>query len=220
MQKYIYWTLIFVSVLLAQGSTGLKIDKNINTKLNEKAVDFAKNIKQISDKSFLKYGTNIFDNNMTKGIASIIDKNSDNNSTKNTLFYFYSESMKLSAITNLLPQMKKFKHIHPEDQIFIVLNGFPKKEFFLNLRKYYKSQYSKLFSIKIHPYIYKYYKLKMVPAWAYIRCDTGENFRFKKCKREDSLLARGDISLVDFFDVLSTDYKEYKDDYNYLIKAE
>lgn len=230
MQKYLYRNVIafiatailFAANLNAQitpknMATKIKKEFNLDTskKVSLKNKDFLKNLDKASKKSFLKYGSKI-----TNSDISDIVKKDDNNATKNTIFYLYSESMPFVTIKNLIPQISKFKKYNPNTQFFIVFNGFPKKQFFQKLRKEYKAKYRNILTVKVHPFIYKYYNMKMVPAYIFVRCGLGDNFRFKKCRRDKAILAKGDMSLVDFFNVLSDKKKKYLKYYNEMIKAE
>lgn len=189
----------------------LRASKNISIENK----DFLKDLNKASKESFLKYGAKI----SNADISNLIKKE-DNNSTKNTIFYMYSRNVPFVAIENLIPQVNKFKKYNPDTQFFIVFNGFPKKEFMQKLRKKYKDEYKNIFSIKVHPYIYSYFNLKMAPAYIFNRCNLGDNFRFKKCKSDEAVLAKGDMSLIDFFNILSEHDKKYLKYYNQMIEAE
>lgn len=230
MQKYFYRYVVVLTTMAILFSVSLnaqKTPKEIGNEIKKelslttpkkselKNKDFLKDLDKASKKSFLKYGTKISNANMSNLIKKI-----DNNTTKNTIFYMYSESMPFVSIKNLIPQISKFKKYNPNTQFFIVFNGFPKRDFFHKLRKEYQDKYKNIFSIKVHPYIYKYFNLKMVPAYIFTRCDIGNKFRFKKCRSNEAILAKGDMSLVDFFNVLSDKDKRYLKYYNQMIKAE
>jgi hypothetical protein len=202
-QKYFYWNVIFIlffsSNVLAKTNFNKEVSQNKN---------FYNTLEKASDKSRVKYGSSIFNQKIN------IEKK-DNRTYKKYLMYFYSESMSFSTIKKLIPQFQNIKNIDNEIEIYIVFNGFPTKGFFLKLRKEYKEEYSKLFKIKIHPPIYDYFELSTVPAYALIKCP--EDFRFKQCKKANSVLVRGDISLLDFYQVLSDFDKKYLDMYHKLI---
>jgi len=234
MSKYIYWyvvkAIIFAGLLtinaystdidktktnrIAQQFKGIISAKNSASKaLDFSKSDFAKKLQEASDNSLIKYGSTKY-SNMKKMI-----KKGDNNTTKNTIFFFYSQSMPFSTIKNLIPQIKKFKELKPDNQFFIVFNGFPKRSFFKKLRKLYSDSIKNILTVKVHPFIYKYYKLKMVPAYAYIKCGIGDNFRFNQCLKNDSVLTKGDISLNGFLEILSDHDKKYLNLYNKMIEA-
>lgn len=199
---------------VAQQLQGVISAKNANLKaLNFSKSDFSKEIQKASNNSLVKYGSTKY-----ADIKKMIQKN-DTNTSKNTIFYFYSENMPFSTIKNLIPQIKRFKEIKPNSQFFIVFNGFPKKSFFKKLRKLYSDSIKNILTVKVHPFIYKYYKLKMVPAYAYIKCGIGNKFRFNQCLKDDSLLVRGDISLNGFWEILSNHNKKYLKTYNKMIEA-
>lgn len=231
MQKYFYRNVVVVlttiaivfSISLNAQTSPEEVANILKKELNLTAPkdisienqDFLKDLDKASKESFLKYGAKI----SNADISNFINKD-DNNSTKNTIFYMYSESMPFVTIKNLIPQINKFKKYNPDTQFFIVFNGFPKKEFMQQLRKEYKDEYKNIFSIKIHPYIYKYFDLNAVPAYIFNRCNIKDDFRFKKCKNDEAILAKGDISLVDFFNILSDNDKKYLKYYNQMIKAD
>jgi hypothetical protein len=176
--------------------------------------DFLKKVKEASNASYKKYGGKVFGKDMSK-----LFPKKDNNNTRNTIFYMYSETMPFATIEHLIPQIKKLKEIKPKLQFYIVFNGFPKNTFFKKLRKLYKVEDKNLFAVKVHPFIYKYYNLKMVPAYIFLRCGVDEQFKFKQCKNNSAYLARGDMSLIDLFEVLSDKNKKYSKIYNYMIEA-
>lgn len=230
MQKYFYRNVVVLTTIVILFSVSLnaqatpeevanRLKKELSLatpkKLTLENQDFLKDLDKASKKSFLKYGAKI----SNADISHLIKKD-DDNVTKNTIFYMYSDSIPFVAIENLIPQINKFKKYNPNTQFFIVFNGFPKKEFMQRLKKEYKDEYKNTFSIKIHPYIYKYFDLKMVPAYIFSRCNLGDNFRFKKCKSSEAILAKGDMSLVDFFNILSENDKKYLKYYNQMIEAE
>lgn len=230
MQKYLYRNVVALTIITILFTISLnaqttpekvtnQLKEEFSSVVSQKTTmenkDFLKDLDEASKKSFVKYGSKISNTDISK----LIEKD-DNNSTKNTIFYMYSDSIPFVAIKNLIPQINKFKKHNPNTQFFIVFNGFPKKEFMQRLRKEYKEEYKNTFLIKVHPYIYKYFNLKMVPAYIFSRCDLGGNFRFKKCKSNEAILAKGDMSLVDFFNVLSENNKKYLKYYNQMIEAE
>jgi len=229
-QKYLYRNVVALTIITILFTISLnaqttpekvtnQLKEEFSSVVSQKTTmenkDFLKDLDEASKKSFVKYGSKISNTDISK----LIEKD-DNNSTKNTIFYMYSDSIPFVAIKNLIPQINKFKKHNPNTQFFIVFNGFPKKEFMQRLRKEYKEEYKNTFLIKVHPYIYKYFNLKMVPAYIFSRCDLGGNFRFKKCKSNEAILAKGDMSLVDFFNVLSENNKKYLKYYNQMIEAE
>jgi len=231
MQKYLYRHVIVLTILTILFSITLdaqvtpkvmvkKFKKELNLvspkKIEIKNKDFLKNLNESSKKSLLKYGNTVSGADINKFVTT----KDDYNTTKNTIFYMYSDSVPFAAIKNLIPQISKFKKHNPNTQFFIVLNGFPTKKFLLRLRKEYKEKYKDIFSIKVHPFIYKYYGLKMVPAYIFCKCDLGDNFRFRKCRRNEAVMAKGDMSLVDFFNILSDKNKKYLKYYNQMIEAE
>lgn len=67
-----------------------------------------------------------------------------------------------------------------------------------------------------HPWAFKYFHLKKVPAYALSICKSDE--RFKNC--DHKYLVHGDISLLSFFSVVSDADKKYKDIYYKLNEVE
>lgn len=214
MQKYFYRNVVFILLMLTSNILYGAITPNDNNvtiyvgKKLDKNSDFLKNLNKTSENSRIKYGTSIFKKNDTP-------KKKNKIKYKEYLVYFYSENMPFSTIKNLIPSFQKIKKIKRNMQIYIVFNGFPTKEFFLKLRKEYKDKYKNLFKIKIHPPMYSYFDLTEVPAYVLMSCP--ENFRFGKCKKDDSIIVRGDISLLDFYRVLSDSDKKYLDIYHKII---
>lgn len=175
--------------------------------------DFFKNLQESAISSVEKYGQfnehdmrNVFKNSSTQ-----------DEKLEETIFYMYSSSMPIVTLQNLLPQMKKLKEINPKTSFYIVLNGFPKPSFWTELRTLYKEENKNLFKVKIHPKIYEAYKLEQVPAW--IKTDCPENFKFKNCKTDESYLAKGDISLIDFYELLVQQNALFKPTYQKLTEG-
>lgn len=126
-----------------------------------------------------------------------------------TIFYFVSASMGYEAISNFSHSLDKLKAQDVQVQGFAVLRGFPKdfKNYINNIVKQAKNTSAIL---KIHPFIFRHFNLKRVPAYAIAYCYKGENFSFKEC--DIHYLIHGDIALSDVFrrvgDVDST-YTQY-----------
>ena len=160
MQKYLYRHVIVLTILTILFSITLdaqvtpkvmvkKFKKELNLvspkKIEIKNKDFLKNLNESSKKSLLKYGNTVSEADINKFVTT----KDDYNTTKNTIFYMYSNSMPFVVIKNLIPQINKFKKHNPNTQFFIVFNGFPKKEFMQRLRKEYKDEYRNIFSINL-----------------------------------------------------------------------
>jgi len=123
------------------------------------------------------------------------------------IFYFYSSSMGIAPLKNFIelayPLKKRFKNL----KLYIVFRGFPKKEFFIRIRKkIYQEKYKNLVTFKFHPIMFRYFNLDRVPAYVFAKCS--EDFRFNKCDKEHSYLARGDFSLYYFFNILYENNKK------------
>ena len=191
------------NVLQTQPQAEIKVDK-----------DFMDTLQNATQKSVLKYGQ-FNEHNM-----STVFQNSNQSSEitrEQTYMYMYSTSMPIVAIQNLIPQMKKMKSVQPNATFYVVLNGFPPASFWKELKGIYKDDIKNLFSVKIHPKIYETYRLTNVPAW--IKIDCPKAFKFKQCDEEHSILAKGDISFYDFYELLVKQDASYLQTYHQLIKA-
>ena len=176
--------------------------------------DLLKNLDAMAKQSVLKYGQ-FNEHNMSKVFSSAMKQ--EEVKKEETFFYMFSKSVPLVSLTNLFPQMHRLKEIKPNAKIIVVLNGFPNLEFWKLLRTVHKDEHRDLFKVRIDPRIFKAYELKQVPAWIKTACPV--NFEFKKCDTETSFLAKGDMSIVDFYDLLSKQDKQYLPTYHQLIKA-
>ena len=172
--------------------------------------EFLMNLNDVAQKSVLNYGQ------FNETNASSAFQKQKNDSVE-SLFYFYSKDMPFVALQNLFPQMKKFKETNPKARIYVVYNNFPSQGYWKELKKLHKNEYNSLFSIKIDPRLFNAYELRNAPAWAIAKCP--EDFKFKQCDINNSILAKGDISLVDFFELLTKHDKQYLTTYQNLIKA-
>lgn len=186
MQKYFFVFLIFASILFSYNQ------QNINK--------FLEHIKEESFKSASIYND--------KNISSLFKKDMVENKLIPTIFYFYTQSLGVTSIKNFAYNVLKLKRKFKNIRAYVVFRGFPKREFLIKLREQvYNPKLEEVFIIKVHPFIYRYYHLDEVPAYAFIYCP--KDFRFDKCKKNSSLLAKGDFSLQFFFKLLS-DYNEKK----------
>jgi len=176
--------------------------------------DFLKNLDSMSKKSVLKYGQ-FNEHNMSQVFSNALKE--EDSKKEEVFFYMYSRSVPLVSLTNLFPQMHRLKEVKPNARIIVVLNGFPNLEFWKLLRETYKDEHRDLFKVRMDPRIFKAYQLNQVPAWIKTACPV--NFEFKKCDTEKSFLAKGDMSLVDFYDLLSKQDNQYLNTYHQLIKA-
>lgn len=140
-----------------------------------------------------------FDKNMTKIL---------------TIFYFTSTSLSGEGAKKFNRDLKKLSRKY-DIQGMVVLNGFPK-----DLQTYSLGLYEKdiPMKIKVHPYIYEYFNLREVPAYAISACRKDKAFRFKDC--ENFYLAKGDASLEEFFRVLSQENNAFDELYNEIIRPD
>lgn len=194
MQKYIYrYVILFLLITLNCFAQEPKIDMDFFNQTINKNMDFMQKLKEQSSASALKYGTSLFGQNLSSQEPEI--------KYMDYLFYFFSESMSMKNIENILIQFQRFREINNNSKIYIVLNGLPSKKIMQKFRGLYKDELAGLFKIKVHPSMYSYYNLQSVPAFAMASCP--EDFRFKKCLLDKSPLIRGNISLNDFFEILA-----------------
>ena len=69
---------------------------------------------------------------------------------------------------------------------------------------------------QFHPWAFKYFELERVPAYVLSTCK--QDFTFRTCNNK--YLVKGDISLVNFFEFISEQNKQYKEYYFDLLKVE
>lgn len=214
MQKYIQRQLIALICVASFELSAQASDEIIRFSMPSQDTtthqEFLLNLNSVAQETALKYAQ--FNENNTSSVFKKQQKN-----TVESYFYFYSKDMPFVALQNLLPQMKKLKESDSKAKFYVVYNNFPPQTYWKELKKLHKSEYNSLFTIKIDPRLFITYDLKNVPAWVLAKCP--EDFKFKQCDIDNSILAKGDISLVDFFELLSKHDKKYLTTYQNLIKA-
>lgn len=134
---------------------------------------------------------------------------------KLTIFYLTSASSAKGA-KSFDRLIEKLNQKGKEVQGFVVLRGFPKTKKMMDfLMNAYEAGVAG--TIKVHPLIFDTFKVTRAPAFALSYCPTGDNFAFREC--ENKYLAVGDITLTDFFKMVSDKDKKYESYYFELIEA-
>ncbi|MFX4240172.1 TrbC family F-type conjugative pilus assembly protein [Aliarcobacter butzleri] len=134
------------------------------------------------------------------------------------IFYFITEDTSKDLIKNFSYEIQKIKELDENIEALVLTNGliggsFDKMaEFVKGLQDFG----IKKINIGFNPWAYEYFKLDRVPAYALSYCDKN-NYRFKTCKHK--FLAKGEISLTQFFEIVSDEENGYKKYYQKLIEA-
>jgi len=143
-----------------------------------------------------------------------VKKNAKSMASRNTIFYFYSESMPKVAFERFFITLKTLQaEFGNELKGYVVFRGFP--EDFKNFASRYDRKAISGGKAKFHPLMYRYYDLKAVPAYAFAQCP--ESFNFKKCTNH--LLVKGDLSLAGALKIFSEENKNLQKYYDYLTEA-
>lgn len=134
-----------------------------------------------------------------------------------TIFYFISEDTSPELIRSFSNEMKKLKEIDPNIDSLLLTRGLIGGTFDSMASYVQKLQTLGINGIEItfHPWAYEYFKLDRVPAYALSYCK--KDFRFKTC--EHKFLTKGEISLTNFFEIVSDEDMEYKKYFQKLIEA-
>lgn len=132
-----------------------------------------------------------------------------------TIFYFTTADFVDKGVKNLSNGLKKLSTKY-NIQGMVVLNGFP-KNFTSFIQENYAQKNTEV-KIKVHPYIYQYFSLQEVPAYALSACKMGDSFRFKEC--DNFYLVKGEGSLEDFLLRVAEDENTLRDLYFELIKPD
>lgn len=134
-----------------------------------------------------------------------------------TIFYFISEETSPELIKSFTYDIQKLKELEPTIDALLLTKGLVGGSFD-SMAKYVQSLQSKGISsvdITFHPWAYDYFKLDRVPAYALSYCK--KDFRFKTCQHK--FLAKGEISLTNFFEIVSDENFDYKKYFQKLIEA-
>lgn len=209
-------------------------------------VDYSKLLKPLEDnkaKDFLeqfvnKQNTNSLENFYNQIITNntLLDKNntldfylkeqksySDKrvNSQKEfksfTIFYFVSEDTSIDLIRNFSYEIEKLKELDKGINGLLLTRGLIGGNFdsMANYVQNLQNEKIKKLEVTFHPWAYEYFNLEKVPAYAISYCK--EDFRFKTC--EHKYLVRGELSLTNFFEIVSDEDENYKKYYQKLIEA-
>lgn len=134
-----------------------------------------------------------------------------------TIFYFISEDTSPELIRSFAADMRKLKQLDPNIDSLLITRGLVGGNFD-NMAKYVQKLQSmgiEGIDVTFHPWAFDYFKLDRVPAFALSYCK--KDFRFKTC--EHKFLTRGEISLTNFFEIISDEDIEYKKYFQKLIEA-
>lgn len=133
------------------------------------------------------------------------------------IFYFITEDTSKDLIKNFSYEIEKIKEIDENIEALVLTNGliggsFDKMATFV---KKLQDFGVKKINVGFNPWAYEYFKLDKVPAYALSYCE--KDYRFKNCKHK--FLAKGEISLTQFFEIVSDEENGYKKYYQKLIEA-
>lgn len=162
-------------------------------------VDVAKKILTPKQLDFYKYNLDLLKQSKEK---------------KLTIFYLTSNNL-ITGSKNFLASIQKLNDRDAIVEGKVILRGFPEDIFSFVQSNYQENVYGE---IKVHPMIFRAFNIKKVPAFVLSYCPFGENFSFNEC--ENKFVANGDITLVDFFSMISDYDKQYQKYYFTLIKPD
>lgn len=134
-----------------------------------------------------------------------------------TIFYFISEDTSPELIRSFSYDIQKLKAIDSNIDALLLTRGLIGGSFD-SMAKYVQNlQNQGITNIEMtfHPWAFEYFKLDKVPAYALSYCK--KDFRFKTC--EHKFITKGEISLVNFFEIVSDENNEYKKYFQKLIEA-
>lgn len=227
-----------MKILLAIASlTSILLASEVNVNNLEKQVQESKNNKYIQEylKNDKTNDLNNFFNQMPKTL-SLLDKEGNlqayldketnkqydiEENQKNfksfKIFYFITEDTSKDLIRNFSYEIQKIKEIDENIEALVLTNGliggsFDKMASFV---KGLQDFGVKKINVGFNPWAYEYFKLDKVPAYALSYCE--KDYRFKNCKHK--FLAKGEISLTQFFEIVSDEENGYKKYYQKLIEA-
>ncbi len=129
-----------------------------------------------------------------------------------TIFYFYSTSMDKIALERFYNKLKRIQNEFYQDNVqgYAVFRGFP--EDLKNFGQKYNKESIAGGKFKFHPFMYRFYGLNAVPAFAFAYCN--QDFSFKSC--EGHLLVKGDISLDEALRIFTQENKKLQAYYDLL----
>ncbi len=134
-----------------------------------------------------------------------------------TIFYFISEDTSPDLIKNFSYDIQKLKSIDNNIDALLLTRGLIGGSFDSMAQYVQNLQNLGIANIDItfHPWAFEYFDLDRVPAYALSYCK--KDFRFKTC--EHKFIAKGEISLMNFFEIVSDENNEYKKYFQKLIEA-
>lgn len=134
-----------------------------------------------------------------------------------TIFYFISEDTSIDLIRNFSYEIEKLKELDKGINGLLLTRGLIGGSFdsMANYVQNLQNEKIKKLEVTFHPWAFEYFNLEKVPAYAISYCK--EDFRFKTC--EHKYLVRGELSLTNFFEIVSDEDENYKKYYQKLIEA-
>ncbi|WP_418181231.1 TrbC family F-type conjugative pilus assembly protein (plasmid) [Aliarcobacter lanthieri] len=155
-------------------------------------------------------------------IKNEIDKFNDKNKNEKefksfTIFYFISENTSKDLIKSFSYEITKLKELDITIDALLLTRGLIGGSFD-KMAEYVKSLQDlgiQKIDLSFNPWAYEYFDLQQVPAYALSYCE--RDYRFKTCNHK--YLLRGELSLTNFFEIVSDENQYYKKYYQKLIEA-
>jgi hypothetical protein len=169
----------------------------------------------------LQYQTNLLDNKkyFNKEIEKIKTENESYNKKNQTIFFFVSSDMRIEAFKGFVEHINKLRRKGHTVVGRVIFRGWinDKTDGIPNWLKQMQKdglKNSEFVKYQFHPWAFRYFELKKVPAYELSSCN--EDFKFRTC--ENKYLIKGDINLIEFYRILSEENKEYLKTYRDLIE--
>ena len=170
----------------------------------------------------LQYQTNLLDISdiFNKEITKIKNENESYNKKNQTIFFFVSSDMRIESFKVFVEHINKLRRKGHNVVGRVIFRGWidDKMDGIPNwLKKMQKEglKNSEFVKYQFHPWAFRYFELKKVPAFALSSCY--EDFKFRTC--ENKFLIKGDMSLIEFYKILSNEHKEYEKTYRDLLEV-
>ena len=170
----------------------------------------------------LQYQTNLLDKSdiFNKEITKIKNENESYNKKNQTIFFFVSSDMRIESFKVFVEHINKLRRKGHNVVGRVIFRGWidDKMDGIPNwLKKMQKEglKNSEFVKYQFHPWAFRYFELKKVPAFALSSCY--EDFKFRTC--ENKFLIKGDMSLIEFYKILSNEHKEYEKTYRDLLEV-
>lgn len=232
MRQIIIITFLLISILMANNITDTSQYQNLTNRgsealTNKYIQEFIKNDNSKDLKSFfnqlgnttnlLSNGTNLEEliNTEIKDINNKEDNEAQKRGFK--IFYFITEDISKDLLKSFSYELKKIREIDNTIEAHLITNGLIGGSFD-KMAEYVKSIQAigiEGVTVGFSPWAYEYFNLKKVPAFALSYCE--KDYRFKTCNHR--YLARGEMSLLNFFELISDKKNDYKKYYQKLIEA-